>query len=416
MASLLSSDLIGAASSSSALSVDAASLQRVLGMMRSMQQKMRAERQDIVEGVGSQVRDMRQEQFRIAQAQSQALYKVQALLHRLDVIGAPAPNAGDGVQQLMTADNSAAQRSTQQFSMDTPPSNKTGRAMVSGGAPSVDATEKLNFLQEACRKATEEVELLKVALFQDRLLREDRQKVLDAEDEVLEQRIRQAEAANDAMRSELQNVRSTMRHMVETLESLRQYERREAAPPQFNIYELDRLVLEVEDTVERVRTEHAALHGKLESLHAYCHAEEVKRRETLAKVEASLQAIEKEFSESQSAKRHVPFRPRDVDVSTEWLKGAAGTPSGGGGASLIDPRIAPAPKLKHTLDAMNAHSTKTPHGRRDDLTATLEAFYAIYNPAKVDEVPAILTEYDGAEEELLAALEVHYGCFGYFSS
>ncbi len=56
----------------------------------------------------------------------------------------------------------------------------------------------------------------------------------------------------------------------------------------------------------------------------------------------------------------------------------------------------------------------SPHGAVPSFRHRLMAFYSKYNPAKLSEVPTILREFAGAEDELMRSLEAHYDAFGYF--
>lgn len=422
---------------------EALSLQRVLGTVRLVQQKLKAERQQLLTSVEQQVRDVRLDQLRVVEGFATSKMKLDQLLERSKLLlegsgkFSTITQLQDSVRALDALQNGSLNRvgsvasppprhfTSASFSMDTPPPSKS--AAQTANASSAELEKQVALLDSSLRRASEEVELLKMAVLQDRLAREDRQKMIDAEDDVVEQRIRQCETVNDSMRSELQGLRGTVRRMTETLEAIRQFESKQAAPAQFNIYELDRLAVTVDATLERIRTEHATLQGKADSLEAFTKQEEISRRQSLEKLEQVVSKLEAHVKAESESKRHAPFRPQDHDVSTEWAK------SGGpGGANEVASRgavadrkgVIAAPHLQRTLSqwsasegAMNAvaGAKRTTQRRRDELAATLERFYAAYNPDKLVDIDHILDEYEGAEEELLAALEVHYGCFGFFS-
>lgn len=438
---------------------DALSLQRVLGIVRMAQQKLKQERQQILVTLEQQIREVRLDQLQISESAVTTKIKLDQLLARTNLVwqmrneSSTAPShlmaqkqaVDDAARSLETSlqVSSAADPSRRfdgmnasssppfskyaTFSMDTPPpSTRYGGGGSSGAAATSSVTsanpeteKQLAILDASLQRATEEVVLLKTAVFQDRAAREDRQKMLDAEDEVVEQRIRQIESANDSIRTDMQSLRSTVRRLAEALETVRQFEHKHAAPPQFNIYELDRLVLDVEATMERVRTEHAALQGKTESLEAFTRQEESSRRQALEKLEASLSKLEAHVMAEEAAKRHAPFRPQEHDVSTDWAKNSRLPPETAAGTERgLVPNVAlqPVPHLRRMMQQFDESTTaRTTQRRRDELASTLTQFYATYNPDKIMDVEHILDEYEGAEEELLAALEVHYGCFGYFS-
>lgn len=395
---------------------DYSSLQKVLGLMRDVQEKMKGERQDLVKGVAQQVRDARLEMYRSQQCQDDLAKQITSLMLRLNSVGMlnDDSNQKGAPPRLPTSESPPPRRPMDQtFSMDSPTPATSGGAMqssvlpVKGGSSSwegfaSEATSRVNLLHESVRRNTEEMELLKVALFHDRLVREERNTLLDAEEEAMEQRLRVVEATNDGIRGDIQTVRNATKQVLEMLEALTQHERREAAPPQFNIYELDRLAVDVEATLERVREEHATLCGKLESLQGFYTAEETKRREALTALEESLAAVQKDLTTHKDAKQHLPFRKEQRDVPSEWLKGLNSSE--------------PASYVSGDHSSQLYHDTlHPPLSAAEELQIRLEQFYSIYNPSKIDDVQRIMEEYCGAEEELFAALEVHYGCFGYFS-
>ncbi|CUG86267.1 Hypothetical protein, putative [Bodo saltans] len=319
-----------------------------------------------------------------------------------------------------------SQYSADVFSMDTPvKGTSSSLGLPTHATGSVD--QQLSHLHGAVERATEEAELLKLAIFNDRVVREERQGVQDEEDAAVEERIRQAEAANDTMRVELQTLRSTMQKTVEMLEAIHQHDVRREMPAQFDEYELDRLVIEVQSTVERVRAEHALLQGRLESMELFAATEEGKRREKLAAIDEGLQRLEEAQKKNIDARKHLPFQPSVSDVSADWLKDAPGRhPTAGATTTPYAPpssqphnSYGAIASIAKTIDSFNAvqeeSATQSHYHRRQQLEDTLDQFYAMYNPSKRDEVVNILDEYAGAEEELFAALEVHYGCFGYFS-
>jgi hypothetical protein len=417
------------AQSSAPLGPDMMSFHRIVGMMRELQGRVRQDRKDMTDGLGQQLRSARLDQYHILQTQQDLQQKIRLVLGRLRAVGAQEAvalsNKVDAALPSLPA-RSGNQYSADVFSMDTPvkgPSNSTGLVSAAG------TVDQLRHLHDATERAAEEAELLKLAIFSDRVVREERQGVQDAEDAAVEERIRQAEAANDTMRIELQTVRSTMQKTVEMLEAIHQHDVRREMPPQFDEYELDRLVVEVQSTVERVRAEHALLQGRLESTELFASIEEGKRREKLAAIDEGLQRLEEVQRKNVDARKHLPFQSSVSDVSADWLKDAPGrspAPYAAPPASAQLPpqpvhslshigAIAPITKTMESFHVPQPDASHAHHRRREHLEDMLDQFYAVYNPAKRDEIITILDEYAGAEEELFAALEVHYGCYGYFS-
>lgn len=426
------------------LGPDMLAFQRMVGMMRELQGRTRQDRKEMADGLGQQLRTARLDQFRILQTQEDLQQKLRFMLGRLRAAGAAESSelsaradAAMLPSLLSPAGKPSNTYSADTFSMATPVKGAHPNHAFIGSSDGGSVDQQLRLLHDATQKAASEAELLKLAIFNDRVVREERQGAQDEEDAAIDERIRQAEAANDTMRMELQTLRSTMQKTVEMLEAIHQHDVRREMPPQFDEYELDRLVVEVNSTVERVRAEHALLQGRLESMELFASTEEAKRRDKLAAIDEGLQRLETAQRKNVDARRHLPFQPAVSDVSADWLKDAqsrSNLPSRStthkdvhvplSPTSSLPPHqppqrffgaIAPLEKTLEEFDAMHNDGAHSRQRRRDELEGILDQFYALYNPNKRGDVTNILDEYAGAEEELFAALEVHYGCFGYFS-
>lgn len=296
-------------------------------------------------------------------------------------------------------------------------------------------------VRDASARCAEEVERLRLSLFDDRLLREERQRAVEAEDDAMEQRLRRIEASNDSLRLQIGSLMELLHNTANpTTNTMQSDAAASQSLPMFRLEELEALAMEADESLSRVQTEHATLQAKLESLEKYVEKEEEGRRKRLASLEESLARWDQDQKSKKEALTRLPFqlggggdskgsepssiggvsvpyhtqmRNHNADLSLDWL---------------TQRRQQPGASAASASSSFSAHPTTTPlypsaaaasaqlDSSRTQMRQRLVLFYTVHNPAKLSSIDDILEEYRGAEAELMAALEMHYGCFGYFSS
>jgi hypothetical protein len=248
------------------------------------------------------------------------------------------------------------------------------------------ANAKLAVLDETSRRMSEEVQLLTTAVMNDRIRREERQRRSEADDAEAELRLRHIEESNAAVRSELQLVKSVNVEAMSAVAELVQ-ECKYDAPTLHDMATMQRLRESVLHELHELRTSSTAARAKVSAAIKYCEDAEHHRARNVESLEVAVKEIQQR-----------PPLPRvPVELSVHRLETAF--PQDG---LVYTPR-------------QTASSGREPW-RPPDLRTRVASFYADYNPSKLRDLDRVLQEYTGAEEELLSALEVHYGAFGYFSA
>ncbi|KEG11787.1 hypothetical protein DQ04_02281050 [Trypanosoma grayi] len=328
-------------------------LNKVVEKMNATRRECRAEREELINSVESQLQDMRTETMTTRSGQQQLQREVRAVQEKLQ----------NAVFECAAQIQSSSDRL--------------------GVTALAKASHKLH---RDTQQAVSEVELLKAAVFYDRLRREERQKADDAEDEELEARLQQAELANEELRRTAVRLRSQNQQLVAVLQGV--VGSLEKWKPQVTQQQL-----QLRQTLEgfaRVQAEHIHIVGTVESLVHSVEQYKAKNDECLHKLEKTVAEFEQQQERWQNKRC---YNGAMTNSNAVWRH-----------------------QNQKQQQQCQHHAPEALHeatGR--PLRQRLEHFYSIYNAEKIPSVDAIIDEYVGAEEELMAALEVHYGAFGFFS-
>eukprot|EP00759_Apiculatamorpha_spiralis_P011535 PhF_6_TR18905/c0_g1_i1/m.27593 len=84
--------------------------------------------------------------------------------------------------------------------------------------------------------------------------------------------------------------------------------------------------------------------------------------------------------------------------------------------ALYDPVMSPDPPPRSATTTTPKQPTNPNVAAANVFMASLVDFYSTHNPSKIASIPAIMREYDGARDELIGALEAQYDAFGFFES
>jgi hypothetical protein len=276
-------------------------------------------------------------------------------------------------------------------------------------AATASASERLDAVQDSFRRCADETQLVKTALLNDRMRREARRRQQESEDAELQLRLQHVEDTNAALRSELHVVKMINCDSTAAVMELLQ-ECRVDAPTAHAAGEMEKLREGVMGDLRRVREDQAVLTGRVETVVAFCEDEEARRKGQVAALEQSLKQIEQ--------RPPLPsYRPR-VDAAALAERGLPR--HGGGVAGLVEtPGRVEGSQLHLVPTGAAAAAAAAAPGVFPSFPSHREriaTFYSRYNPAKLGELDAVMAEYAGAEAELMSALEIHYGAFGYFSS
>lgn len=326
---------------------------RVHSILKELRHKYRLERAEIVTAVTDQVSDVRVE----LEATQQT---TRELTHHID-----------RVRRHLVA-------------METSADQSAGDATASLSA----ANAKLDAIEEQMRRAAEDTHLVKAALLNDRIRREERQRQQAAADAETDVRLRHVEESNAALRAELHVVKSVNVEASQSVADLL-HECKFDAPTTHAAAELGSLRDDVLNDLQRVRAQNAELRQRVESVVSFCEQQETSRSRNVEELERTLRAVQASDS------------PRGVSslvIDTAHASGTRAAVQEGG-------------RQHEGLVHTPRQTVPTPGSLRDRVAA----FYGRYNPSKLSDLDRIMGEYAGAEEELLSALEVHYGAFGYFS-
>ena len=349
-------------------------MSNVSSMLRTTRLKLQQERTELMGGIAGQIRELRLVQLRLQHDERDIIAQLSALSRRLDEA------------DIVSASNV--------------PSKELQTSVA-------DASKRLTGLQEQLKLCSEETELVKAGLLNDRVTREERRRLLEAEDEELEMRLRHVEETHDSLRVEVQKLREGTIRSNEQLQHLVNAVK-EDAPMQYQRRLNLQMLENMKDEVRLLGEKYATLAGRMECVEDFSHKEEEKRRVAVNKIESTLFDMEKERTA-----RHA--RPA---LASRTLDFAAGVRPGAAPSRAASEHKPGAGSLLVTGSSNNYHSSTSAHHHSDRSTnkKMLIDFYSKYNPSKIANLDAIMAEYHGAMEELFAALELHYGAFGYFSN
>ncbi len=160
--------------------------------------------------------------------------------------------------------------------------------------------------------------------------------------------------------------------------------------------DMQRLQQDVLSDLNRVRDEQLQLRSRLESIQSYCESEQRRRQIQVENLQSTVTEIEHQAVKAPLYRPTISLLSRPVD--DQAVKDARL------GSDLVR-----TPRRGHHQGAGSAAY------RPADLRSRIIRFYQQHNPSKLGSVDGVLREYEGAEEELMSALEIHYGAFGYFS-
>lgn len=381
----------------------------VTQMLRDTRAKFQQERAELLGGVSSQIRELRLVQMRLLNDQQGVESQLLALSQRLS-------------ETELTSHHTSSSKDS---------SSGGGGGGHNGGAALAEAHKKLAMLHEQLKQCSEETELVKVGLLNDRLTREERHRLEDTEDEEVDVRLKHVEELHDSLRIEVQRLREATVRSHDHLQQLC-LAVKEDAPMQHQRRLNVECLAQMKDDIAQLLEKHTAILGRIQCVEDFSTKEEHKRRDAVGKIESSLLEMERERVVQQT-------QPMLVQRTLDYVAG-----SGGGGrhgdhrviggddgrgqgtrkskshVPLQDPQYIPPAVAAPPRAAGDAVSSFGAVTRKDGLRAVnqqkLFHFYLKYNPEKITSIDAILAEYEGATEELFAALEIHYGAFGYFSS
>lgn len=274
-----------------------------------------------------------------------------------------------------------------------------------------EANKRLNVVHDGLRRVSEETQLIKAAVLNDRMRRQARERQLSAEEAELELRLKQMEELNNQLRSELhvvKTVNAETNHAVLDLV----HQCKIDAPGAHAAGEMQRLYEEVMSDLRQLKGEHAQLSGKLSSIVGFCEEEEDRRAKQVNALAASVKQLQEKGIRAPTYKPVVDTRLYDPASVGAPPIGLVHTPRRTASNSV-------------NLEAANTYAAPSPpvsfrsstwQEPKESVREKIAGFYERYNPEKLHTLDDILQEYEGATEELMAALEVHYGAFGYFTS
>jgi chromosome segregation ATPase len=262
-------------------------------------------------------------------------------------------------------------------------------------AATKEANARLAAVDEALHKASDEGQLLKTALLNDRMRREERLRKSESEDADADLRIRQLEEANAAVRAELRTLKSASVASLNAVSDI-VAECKYDAPTTHTTNEMNSLRESVMADLQHLRSEQLAIRERVDTTVMFCQDEEKKRTERVRALEGCLHEIEQ---------RPVPKTAHVVDTQ-QWDR-----------HTFTPPYFVPARGDDGLVSTpRRADGASRPPAAVLTVRDRVAQFYASFNPAKLSSLDKVLAEYHGAEEELMSALEVHYNAFGYFSN
>lgn len=311
----------------------------------------------------------------------------------------------------------------------------------------IQQTNALNASIKACQ---EEQQLLKAAIYHDRLIHDEERVSRTIQEEHLHLRIKQAEESSEMLREHLHQWQSVNSAVMENGRVLMQFvDDNHIRHGQQNLLTLQKDVL---TELAQVKAAHKDIMYKIKSMHTFVERQEAERqmdrerdlevirqlrddiipasskRHTLgdsvqdaasvfalmkqqyAVIDAAIKSHSGATAPSEEALEHIsPVKMRPTKTANLHSPATLA-----GLSAVINSQVTEkSPKLSTSFSWQLGSHGKNKH---DALRSKLERFYAVYNPSKIQSIDEIISEYSGAEEELLAALEVHYGAVGYFSS
>lgn len=296
---------------------DGGLLSLVPGLVKQLRDKYEKERAEISFEVSQHLADMRRGQYRALDEQSQLRDMLSGLLDRLE-------------------------------SMET--------ASMGDGSDMHSFHSRMAAVERGLRDAAEEQQLLKAALFHDRVVRNDRYQRQTLANEQIALRMKQAEDTLDVLRSHLHQWRTINTSVMEHAEIMYRFVDDNHLGGQDSILKVQRQLL---DELREMREDHERLAAKVST------------------VKAHLDSVDTESA--------ILYKRLEDTVDT--IGASRGTSTG-----LVD----------------------SPTTSR--IRSNLERFYRQYQPAKLASIPSIIREYEGAEAELYAALEIQYSALGFFSN
>ncbi|ORC91555.1 uncharacterized protein TM35_000051510 [Trypanosoma theileri] len=273
-------------------------------------------------------------------------------------------------------------------------------------------------LRRDAQQALSAVELLRTAVFHDRLTREERQKCEDEEDAEMELRLQHTETTTAALQRNLRRLHAENQQLTRLLQSIVGAVR--GLEPQ--LAQQQRQVEETREAFHRLRAAHTRLEGTMESLIHHTEQYKASHDAVLRRLEKSVKELEQQVKKQQQQQQEEEERYRygegkrmnliTGNVSNSSISNSANKKKNmNPNNDRIEGGIINESRMwqQNNSGVMNNESTNRP------LQQRLELFYRIYNPDKIPSIATIIEEYMGAEEELMAALEVHYDAFGFFS-
>ena len=310
-----------------------------------VRQRLQAERQEVTSDIKEKLREMHLEQERSQESHAALERLVNNTLDRInDMERVLRYGSAEGEQQM------------------------DERKLVQQVVVRIDA------MYETIKECCEEQQLLKSALYHDRVVRDEMMEQLAMEDNATQKRILQAEETNRLLRNELHKMRSVCNTLIESADSLALLADESNGAKRHQDFTVEHGV--VQEELMRLREHHVSLAGKIDSIEFFMNAEEKKRTLSMVQLEEAMADLERRVSPTKRS-------------------------------------IAPASIMKKHLPVAD---TPPPREHRSaTVRERLLEFYSSYNPERIESIDQILREYAGAERELFSALEIHYGALDYFT-
>eukprot|EP00760_Papus_ankaliazontas_P039906 PhM_4_TR9804/c0_g1_i1/m.77878 len=271
----------------------------------------------------------------------------------------------------------------------------------------------------AIKQRDEEVEILRLALVNDRCQREN--DTLELQREVAR------------LRHEVQNLQRNQHDMGKRVQRCEEASQAAAETVNPRIGELYETVME---DLERVKKEHRVILHGMDTITQYVEYETCERRKEGDALRDGLHDVQHAVQSKKKLTRSGSSRSRTrkcyVDPSFLVQASPNSTSISAKENGMLEPDFADS---FETCSAALFHERRTRFGRIDtplsadipninplvessahdlNLSLVLRDFYTLHNPDRLTNIPKIVKEYDGATEELFEALEAQYNAYGFF--
>lgn len=425
----------------------AALLDRLQGVVKELRTKYHGDRLEMMHHVNTHVSDVKVELEMTRQRQNAAYRDVEtsarqlAALERFQLNG----SSSGGGDISSSSDLAKTDAGIQHAKNITTPlgltlSSESGLPEVCQAT--VEASHRLDALRVQLQQCRDQNEQLRSALIGDRLRREDRRKIMEEEDRALDERIKQVEDSTSLLQHETHMVRSLNAEVTGIVTDVVMHCKPDPAAV-FSLSSMSTLQQAVQSDLQAVRAEQQELVAKVDALKRWKEKDADAHGTQVRELEAAIRLMEDvkqpvaapSFINTmllrQSLPTDVPSQPLPSALhrSTNSIFAAPG----GNPQMLTAPSMATPSRPSSTMPIPPIATRPLPSAppppplvmpqqhlpvatQEGSFADQIRGFYRKYNPTKDEHsIAMVLQEYEGAEEELMAALEVHYQAFGYFS-